>query len=72
MESVHGHGHWHLSTNKVRRRKTGTRGEAGGIKKLLSDHGEHRQKDTKSLPRPLNRLHTAGEMGVRDQRGGRR
>lgn len=35
---------------------------------LLSDHGEYKQKDTKSPLRPLNLPHTAG---VRDHRGGR-
>lgn len=64
--------HGHLSTNNVRHRKTGTQGGVGGIKKLLSDHGEHKQKDTKSLLGPLNSLHTAVELGVRDQRGDRK
>lgn len=71
MEGVHGHGLWHLSCNKVRLRKTGTQGGGRRIKKLLSDHGEYKQKDTKSPLRPLNLLQTAGELGVRNHREGR-
>lgn len=37
-------GHRYLCTNNARCRKTGTQ---GGIKKLLSDRGEFKQKDTK-------------------------
>lgn len=62
----------HLSTNKVRLEKTSTQEAMGGMKKLLSDHGEYRQKDTKTPLRPLNRLHTAvgiGERGIREEGG---
>lgn len=44
LEGVDGHGHWHLTNNETRCKKTDTQ---GGIKKLLSDHGEFKQKDTK-------------------------
>lgn len=60
---------------KVRheKRRGADRGREGWNNKkktLLSGHGEHRQKDTKSLTRPMNRLPTAGELGLRDKKGG--
>lgn len=40
-KSVHWHGHQHLSTNKLRQAH---REQVGRMKKLLSDHGEQKQK----------------------------
>lgn len=65
LTGVCGHRHGHLSINEVRHR---TIGAQGGIKEVFSDHGEYKQKDSKSVLRPLNQLHTVGELGMKDKR----
>lgn len=68
VEVVYRHKLWRLRMNKVRRRRTGTQGGAGRIKRLLSDYGEYKQKGSSKLLGPTNRLHTGVEFGVKDEK----